>query len=558
MNMVAMITRYFAAINTQYNPVFGAYNFTRDIQTAALQISTTDIADKRKEVIEGAVPALKTIFKILRAERAGKAAKGEDVTEYNRFRLAGGQTGYRDQFSQTAERAAAIQSLIDPSSWSESKMGKVISANGRLKVPLETARKTLAPLFGLLSDYNQTLENSVRFSAFKVAKQKYLDQGFSLDDAEQKASVISKEITVNFNQKGAKVNTIGALYAFFNASVQGTYMMAKTYAGPLGKKIIQGSLLWGSFQALMLAMAGFDDDEPPEFVKQRNFIIPYGDGKYLAIPMPLGFNVLPTLSRLATEAVLTGGKKTPEKVLAALDAALDMFNPIGNAGLSGQTVAPTLLDPIIAIIENKNWTGQDIAREDFSGLNPTPGFTRSRDSATAISKGFAEFLNTVSGGNESRRGLISPTADQLEYLVGQLTGGVGRETMKLGKTIEATVTGEELPFYSVPLIGRFHGNVNEMASISSAFYRNLTELNIQKNEIKNLRENKGDLQAYLAENPEARLAQMATAQYTQIKNLRKLRQAALERGDKERAKKIEEAIKARMINLNERYDKLTD
>jgi hypothetical protein len=308
----------------------------------------------------------------------------------------------------------------------------------------------------------------------------------------------------------------------------------------------------------MLAAAGFDDEEPPEFVKQRNFIIPYGDGKYLAFPMPLGFNVLPTLSRLATEAALTGGEKTPEKVLAALDAALDMFNPIGNAGLSGQTIAPTLLDPIIAIIENKNWTGRDIAREDFSGLNPTPGFTRSRDSATAVAKGFAEFLNTISGGSESRRGLISPTADQLEYLVGQLTGGVGRETMKLGKTIEATVTGEELPFYSVPLIGRFHGNVNEMASISNAFYRNLTELNIQKREIENIRENKGDVQAFLSENPEARLAQMATAQYTQIKNLRKLRQAALEKGDKERAKTLEEAIKKRMINLNERYKKLAD
>ena len=110
----------------------------------------------------------------------------------------------------------------------------------------------------------------------------------------------------------------------------------------------------------------------------------------------------------------------------------------------------------------------------------------------------------------------------------------------------------------MPLVGRFHGDVNEMAAVSSAFYRNLTELNIQKNEIKTIRENKGDVQAYLAENPEARLAQMATTQYNQIKNLRKLRQAALEKGDKERAKKLEEAIKTRMVNLNERYRKAVE
>jgi hypothetical protein len=308
----------------------------------------------------------------------------------------------------------------------------------------------------------------------------------------------------------------------------------------------------------MLAMAGFEDDEPPEFVKQRNFIIPYGDGKYLAFPMPLGFNVLPTLSRLATEGVLTGGDKIPEKIVAALDASMDMFNPIGNAGISSQTIAPTFLDPIVGLLENKDWTGQKIAREDFSGLNPTPGFTRSRESSTAVAKGLAEFLNTVSGGTEARRGFISPTADQLEYLVGQLTGGVGREAMKLGKTVEAQFTGEELPSYSVPLIGRFHGDVNQMASISSAFYRNLTDLNVHDNELDILRRDKGDVQAYLRENPEARLAKMAQAQYRQVQNLRKLRNEALKRDDKERAKKLEEQIKIRMQRLNERYKEMAE
>jgi hypothetical protein len=162
----------------------------------------------------------------------------------------------------------------------------------------------------------------------------------------------------------------------------------------------------------------------------------------------------------------------------------------------------------------------------------------------------------VSGGTEARRGFISPTADQLEYLVGQLTGGVGREAMKLGKTVEAQFTGEELPSYSVPLIGRFHGDVNQMASISSAFYRNLTDLNVHDNELDILRRDKGDVQAYLRENPEARLAKMAQAQYRQVQNLRKLRNEALKRDDKERAKKLEEQIKIRMQRLNERYKEM--
>ncbi len=556
MNIAAKITRFFAAINTQYNPVFGAYNFLRDLQTSALQISTTDIADKRKEVINGTPAALKAIFQVARARRDGKKLTGELTKDFEEFENEGGQTGFRDQFSQSAERAEAIQRMIDPSSWASSPLGKFFTAGGKLKVPLETMRKGAAPLFDFLSDYNQALENSVRLSAYRVARDKFIKEGMSPADAKQKAAVVAKEITVNFNQKGVKATQIGALYAFFNASVQGTTMMARTLAGPLGRKIIAGGMLWGVIQTIALALAGFDDEEPPEFVKQRNFIIPYGDGKYLAFPMPLGFNVIPTISRLATEAVVSGGENTSGKVVSLLDAVMDMFNPIGNAGMSIQTLAPTLLDPLVAIAENKSWTGQDIAREDFSPLNPTPGFTRSRDSANAISQEVARLLNYMSGGNEDRKGIISPTADQLEYLLGQFTGGVGRELLKAGKTVETAITGEELPSYSVPLVGRFYGNVNEMAAVSSAFYRNLTELNIQKEEIKTIRENKGDLQAYFAENPEARLAQMATTQYNQIKNLRKLRQEALEKGDKEKAKTLEEAIKKRMINLNERFEKL--
>jgi hypothetical protein len=36
-------------------------------------------------------------------------------------------------------------------------------------------------------------------------------------------------------------------------------------------------------QAVVLAMAGFDDDEPPEFIRQRNFIVPLPDGRTIPV-----------------------------------------------------------------------------------------------------------------------------------------------------------------------------------------------------------------------------------------------------------------------------------
>jgi len=182
------------------------------------------------------------------------------------------------------------------------------------------------------------MENSVRLSAYMAAR----DKGFS----PQKSAIIAKNLTVNFDKKGQLSARINAYYAFFNASVQGTARLAQTLKGPMGKKIIAGGIGLGTMQAVLLAMAGFREDEPPEFVKERNFIIPTPDGKYLSIPYPLGLHILPNLGRITTEFVLGGGKNAGKKVANLTGSFMDAFSPVGSSGLSIQSVLPTVLDPI--------------------------------------------------------------------------------------------------------------------------------------------------------------------------------------------------------------------
>jgi hypothetical protein len=166
------ITQYFAKINTQYNPIFGVINFARDIQGAVLQLSTTPLRYKKKEVLSGVLGALRGIYAEERRSRAGKPPSKDSYAElWREFQEQGGQTGFRDQFSRMQDRADALQAILDPSSWTKSPLGKVFTAGGTLKVPLETARKIAAPVFDWLSDYNQTMENAVRLSAYKVAKE---------------------------------------------------------------------------------------------------------------------------------------------------------------------------------------------------------------------------------------------------------------------------------------------------------------------------------------------------------------------------------------------------
>jgi hypothetical protein len=282
-------------------------------------------------------------------------------------------------------------------------------------------------VFDWLSDYNDSLENAVRLSAYKVAKEKFGKEGFSDSEAKQKAASLAKNLTVNFNRKGDVATQMGALYAFFNASMQGTARMIETLKGPTGKKIMAGGLLLGSMQAALLAAAGFDDEEPSEFIRSKNIVIPTGDGDYIAFPMPLGFHVIPGVSRILSEWAFSGFKDTARRVTDLTGLFLDAFNPVGNAGWSVQTITPTILDPFVALGENKDWTRKPISKEDIFSLRPTPGYTRGREGANWLAEQIAEFLNYASGGDADRKGVLSPTPEQIEYLVGQAFGGVGRE-----------------------------------------------------------------------------------------------------------------------------------
>jgi hypothetical protein len=529
---ISKVTRWFASVNTQYNPIFGAYNFLRDVQGATLQLSDTPLAKDKKAVVAGTLPALKGIYSALRAERDGTTVSTPWATLWNEFQEEGGQTGFRDQFSRSQERAEALEKEL-----------KMVT-EGKLK---SAGRGML----NWLSDYNDSMENAVRLSAYKAA----LDRGID----KQEAASIAKNLTVNFNRKGQIAVQAGALYAFFNAAVQGTTRLAQTLRGPAGKKIMAGGLLLGTMQAALLAAAGFDDEEPPEFVRERNLILPIGGDKYLTFPMPLGYHVIPSTSRIITEWALSGFKDTPDRIASLTGMYLEAFNPIGNAGWSAQTLAPTFADPIVALTENRDWTGKPIARKDFSSLDPTPGYTRAKDTASWFSTQLAKFLNYASGGTEFKPGTLSPTPDQIDYLIGQVTGGLGREALKVEQTITKTATGEELPPYKIPVVGRFYGETKSSAAESGRFYKNLTELNEHENEIKGRRENREPVADYLKDNPEARLAPLARNTYSDIQKLRKRKEQLLERdAPRESIKQVEAMITKKMQAFNARVDAMKE
>jgi hypothetical protein len=556
---VSRWTRYFASINTQYNPVFGVINLIRDTGTGLLNLKSTPLEGKQKEMLGNVWQALPAIYKAVRIDRQGGTPTGAWADLWEDFQEAGGKTGYRDMFKNSHEQHEALQMALDPTWWQSKWWGKALTVGGVLSVPEQLlADKIGKPVFEWLSDYNTMMENGIRLSAYKLA----LDEGMT----KQRAASLAKNLTVNFNKKGQVARQAGALYAFFNASVQGTARMAETLhhgakpgelLGAGGKQVVYGGMLLGAMQAMLLMMAGFDDDEPPEFVRDRNIIIPVGGGKYLTVPLPLGFHVLPAIGRIGTEFVLGRFKKPGKHVAHVFDVLADSFNPIGNAGISMQTLAPTVLDPAAALAENKDWTGKPIFRENMSGIDQKPGHARTKDTATGLSKGLAYLINAASGGTEFKPGLLSPTPDQIDYLIGQVTGGVGRETSKAFQTGSAAITGEDLPTYKIPLVGRFYGDTKGQAAVSGKFYENLKEMNEHQAEFMGLsKSNRSkEAQEYAKENPEAMMFREGDRLQRYISKLRDQKRTMLAKGEpREKIKAVDDQITKTMQGFNQRVD----
>ncbi|THJ32423.1 hypothetical protein E8K88_12040 [Lampropedia aestuarii] len=530
------ITRWFAAVNTQYNPVFGAMNLARDVQATALQLSNTPLKGKETAVLKGIASNLRPIYKDLRRSRKEAGiGQGPWAKLWDQLQLDGGTTGFRDLYATPNDRADALRKEL-------SRMGKRSNAS-----------KITYGALDWLSDFNETLEATSRLATYKVA----LDEGLS----RQEAASLAKNITVNFNRKGRNTSVMGSYFAFLNAAIQGNVRMYETLTGPRGRQIMLGGVALGAISSMagMLVMGGDGDDDNwsriPDFVKERSIIIPISREDYLAIPLPLGFHVFSNMGRTIVEAtMLDDPTKSRASYIAEMGLiSLNAYNPLGGADNMMQMFTPTPLDPVIAVTQNKSWTGQAIYRENFSALDPKPRYALAKDSTMGITRHAARIINNATGGSDWQPGRVDLNPDAIEYLIGQLTGGVGREIMKAGNMAQSMLTGDELPPNKIVLAGRFYGNTRGANGQSESYYENLKRINGAAAEYKG---RVGEGQAadlVLNDQPLARLNGAADVVHKRVRGLQELRrrvQAGDEPGKREMVKEINQEIEQTMLRLN--------
>ena len=492
LQLINKMTRFMAQMFTSLNPAFIIPNFIRDVGTTAIHLSEDDKKNMIGKTLSGKRLGkfMKAIFKVEQSLSKGENIKNDlDVNEANAMQLL--REGDHQKMYQFAKQAGAkigyfrhksIPELIDDVKNNKSADKK--GAIARLKSVTQT-----------IESMNSAVENSIRMSAFWSA----IETGRSV----HQAASISRNVTVDFNQKGNLTQAFGSLFVFFGASTNSAHRFARTLhkRGKVGSGKLIGGIVAASFLVALFNRLIDDDDEEEmpdydtitSYKRDTNLLLPLPgnipglkdktgrDTGYFGIPIPLGYNVFWALGQTAADFFAKyysdrGGAGGMEFFTRNLEAGLNAFNPIGGATLQTALV-PTAGKPIVEMYANKNFMGTEIRKSDVPYEAPKPAHMMDQKRTQQHWTDLSRFINETLGGNDEIKGSIGGlfggnpllssedsdyrfdlSGSEMEHLALGYLGGPGQIiNMFFGDGVYPAIDDKEYNFdiNKMPVVNRF-------------------------------------------------------------------------------------------------------
>lgn len=467
---MAILNRYLAKINTAYNPEFLITNLVRDLQTFGVNVQQYNLDGIAKDSLRDLKPALSGVRDSVRGTNNNPQMK----RSYERFKELGGTT---EMYGFTN-----IESQIE-------EVNKVMASVGTQAKSWKDMAKAVTPVIKLIEDYNTIVENGIRTSLFK----NLVDRGIN----EERAAQLAKNVTVNFSKGGEQRVLMNSLYLFYNASLQGTMAMVNALGrSPKVRKIVAGVVVAGVLQDVMNSMlSDVDDDEKklydkiPDYILKNRFVMmdPFNltERGYFSFPMPYGFNAFFNMGREMSKA--SRGESSPMKAAGnILGTFVDSFNPIGGSENFFNFMAPTILDPAVDVIRNRDFSGRPIVPERGSFGVQAPESQKYWNNTFAPYVGISNFLNSLTGGTPVIPGAVDISPNMIQYVVNYATGGVGKFAERTFNTATTTIPGalrgdlEELDVKGVPFLRSLYGSVTTREDMTTYMERMEEVLRIRK------------------------------------------------------------------------------
>lgn len=483
------INRLISSTFTNYSLEFTFSNYFRDMVYANINIGVkeSDPAYRRRFRRNWAHNNMRSMIRMLKAYRAGdyegRTDLNEDEAAFVEFMENGGQTGYT-LINSVETRKKDLERAIE-------RMQNGIDKGG---VRDSTVfRYTL----GGIELLNEASELVTRFAAFKTSR----DMGRSVLESVNDA----KEITVNFNTKGAQdgkgwmgaaARWFGATKFFFNATVQGVQnVKAMADANKLKFGTVVGSLVATGFlmpvlQGMLTGLLGGDDDENwywdiPEYDRQSALCVVTGKGKYVKVPLPVGLNKMYALGdvfaswlfdKKHTHNVMDIGKEMANLVAGTVLPVNPLEGTVNELSLIHSTinaVAPSSTQAVIQYLSNTDWKGAPIQKEYTYNRND-PQWMKAYNSNPAVLKALSKWCyENVKWDGWFRGWDWSP--EHLDNTLSNFGGGIYSLIKKTGQAMSMIWNEEDRDISKIPVVGVLFRTVDDRFGYVNEAYYDLKE-----------------------------------------------------------------------------------
>lgn len=470
------INRELSAFYTTRNPDFIISNFLRDMTYSNTMVWVKESPNYALRFNKNIAKCNPFEMKRLLARYRKGTLDMDDKTDnaFYHFMRNGGETGY-----------ANVRDIDKHKNDIRKELRRM---NARFGI-----EKNVMLLAEQFDEVSRAIENSARFAAFLTSREFGRTIDRSIYDA--------KEISVNFNKKGAGSKFFGAkgqtrigniaagisgagrsLYVFWNAAIQGTTnfgQQAKRHPAKAFTMAATMFLLGATMASIGIANGDDDDDKNnywnlPEYVRRSNITFKIGN-QWTTIPLPVEYRALYGLGELMISS-MSGKEHFTTKELAKQIAGLaSQVLPLDimQDGGSLTALVPSAFKPMAEVGVNKSWTGAPIYK-DTEYNKKDPEWTKAYKSANTAIVEATKFLNQETGGNTHKSGHIDFNPAVIEYLLNGYFSGVSNTVDRLSKMAEWAVGKREYSprdFIFINRLSKKGDERTEARAVNNEYYR---------------------------------------------------------------------------------------
>ena len=548
----AGVSRWMANNFTSRNPSFIISNAARDMQMAMEMMGIKEGAAYQallgKNMAKLLFPNLKKkgfamMPDLMRKFEEGTLAARGVERYFKEFMERGGETGFTS-LKDVEQMKLDIISLTRH------------DQQGRLN-----PSRALRALGDTFEYYNRCVEDMSRFAVYMTSRQRGKSIAQSIDDA--------KNCTLNFNRKGSGAMgnaTFRHLYIFVNPAIQALSMMfdmAKKHpfrlTATLAGNLIAGAVIPVVNTMCMAALGGDDDDywNLPVWERRNNIVIWVpGTKRFVTIPLPQEMRCFYGLGEAAVSCMMGHGGEHP--AMEVTEQFLDLL-PISFTGAGGNmlvNLSPTMLQPLMQIYANTDFTGKPIFR-DNEGSKYEPLFQKAYSGTPSWMVKTSKVINDLTGGDTHEQGWYEKTlfgkwANNpaiVNHLLKGYYGGVYSFISGTAGMLTTALGGEMPKTYEIPIVNRFIKDPTERKSamLPEWYWDIVDERDRYRSEIRRWKDDakKGDEHAYekLVEKHQGIEYERYMMRDSYIKQIDEVRKYIKATDDEEEVKMAEEYVR---------------